>query len=471
MRSMSTISDGYCPHPTMTTARRYHEATKHFPGRPSANPYGLEWRNVPDLFKRYPGIEAEPPPEELARLLRLGAGVHPRRGDPRFRTFMSAGALHPVELYVATERRLAHFRPGEGMVRRLRADDVRAALARAAAAPEVAEAAAILALTAIVWRTAWKYGARGWRHVFWDAGTMLANLLALADEAGLDPRLVTAFADAEVARILGVEPPEEAPVALLALGHAEPAPLPGALSPARHEVLPLSPRPRRFPEAEEVQAASELATEDEVRAWREAAAAFGARGDGGEPPAELDRVILRRGSAREFTLDSIERDELATALRWACAEVAGDLPPLCSTSVIAHAVEGLEPAAYQFDPPDRFEPVREGASRRETAHLCLDQPLGGAAAATSFITADLDRVLPALGDRGYRVAQLDAGIRAGRLSLGAYARGLGATGLTFYDDEVRDFLRTGEEPMMCVAIGVDARRALRPMRQKGVIRF
>jgi hypothetical protein len=36
----------------MSTARRYHEATKHFPGRPSSNPYGLERRNEPGLFKR-----------------------------------------------------------------------------------------------------------------------------------------------------------------------------------------------------------------------------------------------------------------------------------------------------------------------------------------------------------------------------------------------------------------------------------
>jgi nitroreductase len=292
---------------------------------------------------------------------------------------------------------------------------------------------------------------------------MLANLLALADEAGLDPRVFTAFADAELARILGTDPPEEAPVALLALGYAEPASLRSALPAVRHEVLPLSPRAYRFPEADEVQVASELATEGEIRAWREAAASFGNRRDGGEPPAQLDRVILRRGSARDFTLDSIGRDELATALRWACAEVSGDLPPLCSTSVIAHAVEGLRPAAYRFDPPDRFDPVREGASRSDTAHLCLDQPLGGAAAATTFFTADLDRVLSALGDRGYRAAQLDAGIRAGRLSLGAYARGLGATGLTFYDDEIREFLRTADEPMMCVAMGVDARRP--PLRR------
>ena len=43
-------------------------------------------------------------------------------------------------------------------------------------------------------------------------------------------------------------------------------------------------------------------------------------------------------------------------------------------------------------------------------------------------------------------------------------RALGATGLTFYDDEVRAFLGTDEEPMLCVAVGVEARRARRRRR-------
>jgi len=439
-----------------STIRRYHEQTKHRPGRFSANPYGLEWTNVPHPFKRYPALEPQPVPEELARLLRLGAGVHPRRGDPHFRTFMSAGALHPVELYVATGAGLWHYHPGEGALRRLRGADPRAALAGAAAAPELSSARVVLVLTGILWRTAWKYGARGWRHVFWDAGAMLANLLALA--AGDGPRLLTAFVDAEVAAVLGVEPPREAPVALLAAGSGEPASGPARLERVAHDTPPLSARERRFAEAEEAQLASSLAGAGEVGAWRERARRFGAPAGGGEPPRDLDRVILRRGSAREFTPDPVASGDLAAVLAWACSPVPGDLPSLCSTFVIAHAVAGLDPGVYRFEPPERFERVRPGADRRRTAHLCLDQPLGGQAAATVFVTADLDRTLGALGDRGYRAAQLDAGIRAGRASLGAYARRLGATGLTFYDDEVRGAVGTDEEPMMCVAVGVDALR-------------
>jgi SagB-type dehydrogenase family enzyme len=438
------------------TVRRYHEETKHGPGRPSASPYGLDWSREPELFKRYTGLRPEPPPEELGRLLALAAGVHPRRRDPHYRTFMSAGALHPVEVYAATRAGLSHYHPGEGALYRLRHEDPRAALARAAVAPELSTAAVVLVVTGILWRTAWKYGPRGWRHIFWDGGAMLANLLALTADA--DPRLLVAFVDPDVAAIVGVDPPREAPVALLAIGSGEPSSGPERLEPLRDGSAAVAPRERRFPEAEAAQAASSLSAPDEVGAWREAARGFGAwRGDG-EPPAPLEQAILRRGSARRFASEPVPGGVLAAVLDWSCSPVPGDLPPLCSIDVIAHAVEGLEPGVYRFEPRDRFARVRAGADRRWTAHLTLDQPLGGEAAATIFFTADLERILRALGGRGYRAAQLDAGIRAARASLGAYARGLAATGLTFYDDEVRRFLATEEEPMLCLALGVDARR-------------
>jgi SagB-type dehydrogenase family enzyme len=441
------------------TVRRYHEQTKHWPGRPSASPYGLDWSREPELFKRYPRLDAEPPPEALGPLLRVGAGVHPRRGDPHYRTFMSAGALHPVELYVATGIGLSHYHPGDGALYRLRAEDARAALSRAAVAPELSKVGVVLVLTGILWRTAWKYGPRGWRHVFWDAGAMLANLLALT--AGADPRLLVAFVDEELAELAGVDGVCEAPVALLATGAGEPSSGPARLDSPAAESVAVSPADRRFPQAEQAQAASSLAGAEEVRAWRQAAQRFGGGRGGGELPMPVERAILRRGSTRRFTPDPVPGAELAAVLDWADSPVPGDLPALCSIFVIAHAVAGVDAGAYRFEPPDRFERVRGDAARRWTAHLTLDQPLGGEAAATVFFTADLERILSPLGDRGYRAAQLDAGIRAGRASLGAYARGLGATGLTFYDDEVRRHLATDEEPMMCLALGLDARRPRR----------
>ena len=65
------------------------------------------------------------------------------------------------------------------------------------------------------------------------------------------------------------------------------------------------------------------------------------------------------------------------------------------------------------------------------------------------------------GNRGYRLAQLEAGIFGGRMYLGAYAQGLGATGLTFFDDEVRDFFSphaAGKSVMFLLAMGYAAAR-------------
>jgi hypothetical protein len=86
--------------------------------------------------------------------------------------------------------------------------------------------------------------------------------------------------------------------------------------------------------------------------------------------------------------------------------------------------------------------------------LCLDQPLGGDSAYTTFHAARLDPLLDALGGRGYRLALLEAGIVAGRLALNAVALHAGATGLTFYDGLVSRYFRTDAAPMLATAVGI-----------------
>jgi nitroreductase len=101
--------------------------------------------------------------------------------------------------------------------------------------------------------------------------------------------------------------------------------------------------------------------------------------------------------------------------------------------------------------------LREATSVAEApataAHLCLDQTLGGDSAYTLFACADLGEVLHLFGDRGYRVAQTEAGIAVGRVQLAAFALGYGATGLTFYDDEVSATFPTQEACMMACSVG------------------
>jgi SagB-type dehydrogenase family enzyme len=105
-----------------------------------------------------------------------------------------------------------------------------------------------------------------------------------------------------------------------------------------------------------------------------------------------------------------------------------------------NAVEGLEAGAYYFDRERReLELLKPGDVRAESRFLGLEQDLPGDAAANVFFLADLGRVLAAYGNRGYRAAQLESGVLGGKMYLAAYALGFGATGLTFYDDEVVKF--------------------------------
>jgi SagB-type dehydrogenase family enzyme len=202
----------------MSAALDYHRATNVSAGGSDED----EVRTIetkPSVFKDYGDAERLPLETSIAGpVLSDGAGVvrsQDRRdyggGTIHWRAYSSAGALFPVEAYVATADGLFSFDPlTPGLVRV--GDDVRAQL--------VPDAAEVVALTGLHARTGWKYMERGYRHVWWDAGTMLANLLALAAAEGLAPKLHVGFADARVNEALGVDGESEYALALIELGAA-----------------------------------------------------------------------------------------------------------------------------------------------------------------------------------------------------------------------------------------------------------
>jgi hypothetical protein len=100
----------------------------------------------------------------------------------------------------------------------------------------------------------------------------------------------------------------------------------------------------------------------------------------------------------------------------------------------------MAPGAYFYHcSGGSLECLKEGNFRSEARHLGLQQDLPGDAAADVFFLANLNPILERFGNRGYRAVQLEAGILGGRMYLAAYAQRLGATGLTFFDDDVTTF--------------------------------
>jgi len=135
---------------------------------------------------------------------------------------------------------------------------------------------------------------------------------------------------------------------------------------------------------------------------------------------------------------------------------------LTQAYLIVNAVEGLESGSYVYLAGQGLELLRAGQFRRGAEYLDLGQELAGDAAVNVYLMSELGEVLRRFGNRGYRAAQLEGSVNGGRLYLSAYALGLGATGLTFYDDDVTEFFSPhaeGKSPMFLLAVGVPGRRS------------
>jgi nitroreductase len=361
---------------------------------------------------------------------------------------------------------LYHYAADVNALEKLRDGDHRTALAQAATDTPTE---AFIVFTGLPGRTSWKYAERGWRHVYWDAGTALGNLLAISEAHGLSARLIFGFQDAAVCHLLGLDGRTEFPLLIVALGHPIPPHTAGHPQPQKtvEAAEPLT-EPVEFPLITVAQQAGTLASPEEVTAWRAAPAGTpvmvplspvqaGLRTD--EP---IDDIIRRRVTTRSMRPDPVPAELLTWAMYCATRPVSMDAVPtghtLLTYHLSVHDVEGIDSGYYHHDGcrllMHRPIPIEEARAR--SAHLCLDQPVAGDAAYTLFVGSELDSVFRSQGDRGYRAAQTEAGIVVGRLQLAATALGFGASGLTFFDDEVAKSFATDSNTMLACALGIPA---------------
>ena len=157
----------------------------------------LSQRRSVRAFKTRPLTEAE-----LGQLLWAAQGI---TGGSGGRTAPSAGALYPLEVYVATADGLFHYDVDLHALAVVSRTDLRLALYEAAGRQTaVGRAPAVFVIAAVYERTAVKYGAdRGSRYVHLEAGHAAQNLLLQAVALGLGAVPIGAFDDAGVQAALG----------------------------------------------------------------------------------------------------------------------------------------------------------------------------------------------------------------------------------------------------------------------------
>jgi SagB-type dehydrogenase family enzyme len=481
-------------------AWKYHDGTKHSYWSIRNHPHFLDWSNRPQPFKIYPQLEplalprdvsqtgvaalsaisqreissrteSVPGVQDLARILYFSAGITKQRAHSGeeicFRAAACTGALYEIELYVVTgdltglDAGVYHFNPADVSLRLLRRGDFRGNLAQTTAMePAVTHAPATIICTGTYWRNAWKYQARTYRHFGWDNGTLLANMLAVSVASGLPAEIVLGFVDADVNCLLGLDARREVSLCLVPIGHTSVTSLPATreVLALALETIPPSQHEVEYPAMFEMHDASSLVSAEEVNQWHlgplipsslvVARATIPLCGvlEEDQPKDTIEQVILRRGSTRTFDkAASITLAQLSTILDNATRGLPADFlespgGQLNDLYLIVHAVEGLDPGAYFFRrEQNALELLKMGQFRGEAHHLGLGQDLPADASVDIFFLADLGRILERYGNRGYRAVQLEAGAIGGKIYLAAYAQHLGATGLTFFDDDVTDF--------------------------------
>jgi SagB-type dehydrogenase family enzyme len=498
-------------------AWKYHDGTKHSAWSVRNNVHFLDWANRPLPFKIYPDLEAIPLPrdvpqtgvaavsaiaetawvaaepslEDLARILYFSAGITKQRtfpgGEIYFRAAACTGALYEIELYVVAadlpglSAGVYHFNPADVSLRLLRKGDYRGNLATADE-PATAHAPATIICTGTYWRNAWKYQARTYRHFGWDNGTLLANMLAVSTASGLPAKVVLGFVDASVNRLLDLDTRREVSFCLVPIGTSVEASAPATkeVPPLGFGTVPVSRREIEYPAMLEIHDASSCVSEEEVRQWRGTLPQAASSPTATHPvklkviPQEelptdtIEQVILRRGSTRTFDKEAtLSFEQLSVILDRSTRTLPADFleaggAPLNDLYLIVHAVEGIAPGAYYYQRDNNaLELLQAGEFRAEAHYLGLEQDLPADACVNIFFLADLNRILERFGNRGYRAVQLEAGAIGGRCYLAAYAQRLGATGLTFFDDDVTKFFSPhaqGKSAIFLLAIGKSIKR-------------
>ena len=155
--------------------------------------------------------------KELLKILFAAQGItDPGSGH---RSVPSAGATYPLEVYLVNADGVFHYDPSSNLMKKVAQGDLRTDLSEAALGQRVVKnAPASVVITGFAARTTQRYGERGHRYVYMEAGHAAQNVLLQAVSLGLAGVPIGAFDDREVESILGCDPGEKA-LYILPVGH------------------------------------------------------------------------------------------------------------------------------------------------------------------------------------------------------------------------------------------------------------
>jgi len=485
-------------------ATKYHKETKHAYAELMVRTGGLDWAKQPTVFKEYPkrevvklstdfdfdsisvekAIEMGPfegsfsgkaiTKEELSLLLYYTNGVTRTLRYPGLTYYLraapSAGALYPTVIYLVVnnveglKKGVYHYSVKDHALHFLKEGDFMEELYSWCNGPSsLRKASVVFVMSAIFYRTKWKYRERGYRYTLLDTGHVAGNLTLIARALGLGSYPIGTFVDDKVNQMLDIDGLKEAVVYINAVGKrgtAKGKDMSKQAFTIKKELLQKS--------REDLSIAELLHERGKIDSFNEKPQGhFTGREVSYKNYPELkkiellknfsknglslDNAIRKRRSARDYSNKPIPEPELSRLLYYTYGAIEGDSTKRAAGSIeglypielyaVINNVEGIARGVYHYNILEHaLELIKEGDYRFRIANACLGQELVGNANVAIIKTALFERIKD-YGDRGYRYIHLDAGAIGENIYLEAVSMGLGVCGIgAFFDDQINEML-------------------------------
>ncbi len=408
----------------------YHTLSEHSYKSVRMNSGFLDWATQPSVFKSYPKFY---PRFKLdgsraldSTILLAGKTTYEKRygNDSYFlRTWPSAGALYPVELYVQIRfvegyvDGIYHFEPQSGslaLLHELNGDGIE----RLAGLGYDASGALFL-FSSPYFRSSWKYKNRAFRYCLLDTGHHYSALEFAAYANGFESEAVFDFDKLAVCDLMGFENKEFAMMFALIGEKRE------QKSRAIGEKLPFVAATDYFEQNSVIE-----------EAYKESLIATYQDGETKKPSFYFDKTALKaaienRRSIRAFYAQAISASEFE--------QIFSDTNGLEIFAVVNN-VDGMQKGIYK---DGRL--IKAGDFSQKSGYLCLEQALGSRSAVTVFVASNA---------RSYQAAVISAGIYGHRVYISAGMLGIGVSGIgAYYDMETKEFLGTDKHILYALAIG------------------
>lgn len=486
------------------TSEKYHRLTSY--QRHHIPAHSLDWENKPSPYKLYSSqnrivlpADAECPHKsmhtllnrfteyntqktpdisELAGILRVACGITAKtrynNGDFFYRSVASAGALYPCEVYVlinnvkGLDQGLYHYSVVDHALSFLRQGYLKGYVEQVCGINLHGLGASIVFfLSAIFFRSAWKYRERSYRYHLLDTGHLLENLELAVKAHGFSFKFSYDFDDEKTNRLLGVNERKEV---CLAVGWISDESLVNVET-ERPKLPELIPDMKAFSKVSalekdyplvlemhrsgnfsdfEIQDASHGSFHPISKSVHKSDSAYFAKWP---EIMNCEETFLRRRSRRNFVAAQVSKECFSAFIHGLKCD---DHRNLYVGLILANVEDRISGQYLINRETAALELINEGNFTEDMSHICLDQRWMAHAGIHIFFVADLEQADSQDTARRYRHIMMQAGKMGERIYLQSTSMGLGCCGIgAFYDDEAASFLNlsTGERMLYLVAVG------------------